>query len=203
MAFLRNFFFKQTKHTSGNISAKAEVTNSCTNTNEVGARQISDSQGKDASHGGDSMRHRIAVVEEFLDKVLNGRNVQLAFEYMNSDCDIVFADNHILTCQEFGDEVGRMFASLPDFSFSFSKVEGMENGTVVVRELIASGTHTGAPFGFGPCDPIPASGAKVVCDKEEIHFTFENGKISNLQVIAFGEMTGPQGIYTLLGGFPM
>ena len=105
---------------------------------------------------------------------------------------------------EAADAMGSVAALLTGTWNVFGDIEPLDGETVVVRDLVASGTHTGTPYACGPCEPLPPSGQHVKCDKEELYFTFgEDGKISQLTIIPMGEMTGPQGVYTLLGGFPM
>ena len=92
----------------------------------------------------------------------------------------------------------------PDFQFSCDLMS-YHSGVVVLQGFQAGGTHTGAPFACGPCEPIEATGKVIVNDPEEVYLFFRRGeeKISRIIVCAKGEMTGPAGIYTQLGGFPL
>lgn len=65
-----------------------------------------------------------------------------------------------------------------------------------------SGTHTGAPFGFGPYPAIEAKGIKCVNDPETFVFHWEDEKVVRWDLIPKGEKTGPIGLYVQIGGYP-
>ena len=98
-----------------------------------------------------------------------------------------------------------VWKSFPDFNLTYTSVEdGDKENVVIVHECVPSGTHTGEPFGFGPYEPIPASGTRVVNAAETItvHLT-PDGEICKWLVKVEGELTGPAGMYAQLpGGFP-
>jgi hypothetical protein len=80
------------------------------------------------------------------------------------------------------------------------------NGVIILQGFRACGTHNGAPFGFGPFDPIPAEGMFVENDPEETYFYFQpnnHAQFCRAAWYTMGDMTGPSGLYTQLGGFPL
>ena len=100
-------------------------------------------------------------------------------------------------------EVDKLKQSFPDFCLIHKFLKDGRNGEPVAARFVAVGTHTGVPFGFGPCEPIPAQGKKVINDPEEFHYFFRKGKICRIRVYPQGDMTGPSGFYTQIGGFPL
>ena len=66
----------------------------------------------------------------------------------------------------------------------------------------ASGTHTGAPYGFGPYPAIEATGRVVLNDPEEATITIDEktGLITNMRFVAKGCRSGPPGFYEQIGG---
>ena len=128
---------------------------------------------------------------------------------MEDDAIIQFMDkNKRLDCEMswkmWAEEMESLTASFPDFSFTCDSMS-CDQGVVVLHRCQAKGSHSGAPYSCGPCEPIPAEGKKVMNDPEDIYVFFREGedKISRIVVCARGEMSGPAGIYTQLGGFPL
>jgi SnoaL-like polyketide cyclase len=218
MSIFRKFFNRSSKGGPGSwVSFKADKRPSIPEVPDCTVVEISDGEmtpgqsvaqenkahAKTKTEVDDLTAQKFETVLCFMDQVMNGHNPQLMGDICSPGCEIIFDDNYVLTLQELEEETKKFFASLPDFSSVYDRVEAMKDGTVVVRNVVCGGTHTGAPFAFGPCEPLPPSGKKVTCDKEEFHFILQDGKIAKLTVVALGEMTGMHGIYTLLGGFPM
>jgi hypothetical protein len=92
--------------------------------------------------------------------------------------------------------------SFPDFHWTQGKIELVSPGIVKITNTQASGTHTGAPYTFGPYEEIEATGVKVRNDPEDYLLTIdmETELISYVQISAKGKLCGPQGIYEQIGG---
>ncbi|CAB9512663.1 expressed unknown protein [Seminavis robusta] len=108
----------------------------------------------------------------------------------------------VLTHKEILPAARAVFDALPDFKFMYRDIQEHKElpGCLVLKELVASGTHTGAPFALGPLPPIPATGKFIVLDECENHFHFDphTNKIRKMEEIAMGEITGIPGVYALL-----
>lgn len=94
-----------------------------------------------------------------------------------------------------------VFASFPDISFAWTETNTLDDGTVSSKVAV-SGTHTGAPFGFGPFPPIEATGIKCQNDPEYVEFITEGDKIKTMKVVApkGSVKSGPPGFYVQIGG---
>ena len=110
----------------------------------------------------------------------------------------------VMSWDAMAEELDKIFAAFPDFHFEYEHLgaASCKTSVVVVQNIQAHGTHTGAPYALGPCEPIEAKGKKVINDPEEFYFFFIGDKIARLCVCPKGEMTGPPGLYTQIGGFP-
>ncbi|CAB9501722.1 expressed unknown protein [Seminavis robusta] len=151
----------------------------------------------------------VALAIQYFEKVNDGHFAAIR-EMVTEDVEFLFHDpngdvNHELTWKDFEAEFFKVGKSFPDFFFRHGLVEQSktQDDVVVVHDLVPSGTHSGAPYAFGPCEPIQAAGKKVVSDPEEVHITCRDGKICKFAFHPKGEMSGFAGIYTLLGGFPL
>jgi hypothetical protein len=93
-------------------------------------------------------------------------------------------------------------SSFPDFHFDYEKIEESSTGIVLVSNVQVSGTHTGAPFAFGPYEPIEATGIKVANDQEDFYFTIDIDKeiVTYWRCVAKGPKSGPQSMYEQIGG---
>jgi hypothetical protein len=156
----------------------------------------------------DLQKKRIAAVQEFVTRV-NSHNLEFAGELVTDDNDWHFLDQKKkldgeLAWKYWVEEMTKVNASFPDFAFQYESIV-YKCGTVVLRGFRAGGTHTGAPYTFAHCEPIEAAGKKVLNDEEEALFLFREGEHSIARIIIAprGEMTGPPGFYTQLGGFPL
>ncbi|CAB9502571.1 expressed unknown protein [Seminavis robusta] len=150
---------------------------------------------------------RIATAEVFYaclnDHDLRGAKSVLAddvtFEFRALDGSLV----HEMNWQDFREETMKIFNSFPDFANKPKSIREGQDGTVKVHYAVTSGTHSGTPFAFGPFPPIEASNTRVVNDPEDVRLTFCDGRIRRFAISARGEMVGPAGLYTQLGGFPL
>ena len=95
---------------------------------------------------------------------------------------------------------GEGACQLTNFKFRHSSVKEVEPGVVVVDNVFASGTHNGAPFGFGPFPPVPTANIHVEQDEERMFLTIKDGKIKKNEIIAIGNSTGLDGFHTKIGG---
>ncbi|CAB9522498.1 expressed unknown protein [Seminavis robusta] len=144
-----------------------------------------------------------AFIENWNEHDMNG-----AEELITKDFVSVFsgADNAPVE-MEYDDMVAEftnLFEAFPDFKFQYDSIkECLANDVVVLSNLVSSGHHTAKPYAFGPCPPIEPSGKYVRNSPETYYFHFRDATICKLVVEAEGEMTGPPGIYTQLGGFPL
>lgn len=94
-----------------------------------------------------------------------------------------------------------VFASFPDINFAWSESNELNDGTVTSK-VVVSGTHTGAPFGFGPFPPIEATRIKCQNDPEYVEWIVEGNKVKQMKVVApeGSFKTGPPGFYVQIGG---
>ena len=78
--------------------------------------------------------------------------------------EIIFKEAH-MNVHGFADELDRIYRSFPDLNTKYgeSQVLGPDCISVVVQ---VSGTHTGAPYSFGPFPEIAPTGTKVQLDRE-------------------------------------
>ena len=122
-------------------------------------------------------------------------------------CTFTFVDAEAeMTAKEFHQSMKEVFASFPNLHFfwKFMRITGVDAATqstiVEVGDYFGIGKHEGRPYAFGPYEAIPATG-KTVRD-EKILFTFfvKDGKIIKAIVDAFGDIVGPPGFYTKIGG---
>ena len=97
-----------------------------------------------------------------------------------------------------------LFKSFPDFHVSGARSPKLQpDGSIIFTGLEASGTHTGEPYGFGPYEKLPAEGKRFVNDKETVQVFFKDGKVARYVFLTHGRLSGPPGVYTQLGGFPL
>ncbi|CAB9520646.1 expressed unknown protein [Seminavis robusta] len=141
-------------------------------------------------------------------QTLNDHNMDGAKELFADDCRCIFtkADNMEMEFNEMATEIVKIFDAFPDFNFRFESSidERKSDGVVVWSDFVPNGHHTGKPYGFGPCPAIEASGKYVENSPETIYIHVnEQGQIIKLVIECEGEMSGPPGIYTQLGGFPL
>ncbi|KAL7560051.1 hypothetical protein ACA910_000088 [Epithemia clementina (nom. ined.)] len=115
--------------------------------------------------------------------------------WIDSDMDMLGKDFH--------ESMKIAYASMPDLKFHYSSITSIDEERVLISNLYAYGTHTGAPFSFGPYPPLEAKGAKFQDAPIELTATVKNGKIAHSLCDAKGEMVGPPGMYEQLGGILM
>jgi len=145
------------------------------------------------------------IVQEFIERI-NAQDRQAIRTMVTPDLKMCWEDQEMMFA-DYIEAVESVWKSFPDFHLSWQSIQEStdKKGKVVVtvKDCIPRGTHTGEPFGFGPYEPIEAQGTKIENAAETItvHLT-PDGKICQWLVNVNGEMTGPAGMYTQLGGFP-
>lgn len=159
-----------------------------------------------------TIEKRIAIAREHWNCVV-GNNLRAARALVSDDMHVHFMDDAKdlymdIRWDDWALEHERMCASFPDLSMRYFNVTHC-CGAVVLQGVRFSGTHTGAAYAFGPCPLIETTHKYVENDPEEIYYFFQSGKekhkdkICRIIVCPKGEMTGPAGFYTQLGGFPL
>jgi hypothetical protein len=83
----------------------------------------------------------------------------------------------------------------------WDSIEEIAPGKVKVTNFVGRGTHTGAPYGFGPFPPIPATGIVVEEDPCHLYISVKNGKMTKFVIDTYcGDLVGPPGYYQKIGG---
>ena len=111
-----------------------------------------------------------------------------------------FEDAPPVNVREWVGEFERMTRSFPDVQFGYDSIKETRPGEVIVEDWQCTATHTGAPYSFGPFPPIPRTNRRCINDLERLYFTIENGKVSEVTVIALGSLSGIVGLYIQIGG---
>ena len=112
------------------------------------------------------------------------------------NCEVRFSGmDTTIAIKDFVPVMQDALASFPNFRIDGDKPREVGPGVVVVKNLVATGSHTGKPFGFGPCPPLPATGVKCRNDPEEVTYFIVNGKIGRVHIHSSGKLTGPLGFY--------
>ncbi|CAB9502570.1 expressed unknown protein [Seminavis robusta] len=150
---------------------------------------------------------QIATFGDFL-ACINNHDLRGATLLLTDDAAFVFraldgSFVHEMAWEDFAEESKKLSDSFPDFSIKHKSVSQGKDGVLKIHHAIASGTHSGAPYGVGPFPPIEASNTRVVNDPEDMHITFHDGRIQKIEWFAKGENVGPAGLYTQIGGFPL
>lgn len=173
-------------------------------TGSINVRRQDPPASEDGDHLVDSaaLRQKLATSKERI-RLWNEQDLYLVRELLTDDFSFCWT-KMTLTRKDMVGETPSLFASFPDFQFRFAATKAVDEDTIVLCDVIASGTHTGAPFGFGPYDPIEASGKYVENDPEDIYIHFEGTKMRRHDLVSKGEMVGPFGMYSQLpGSFPV
>ena len=101
---------------------------------------------------------------------------------------------------DMAEEIEKSAKSFPDAHFDFLETKVLDSKTLVLR-VQYKGTHTGAPYGFGPYEAVPAKGVSVKNDPERVTLTFaDNGLLLSGRVEPEGKLTGWHGVYEQIGG---
>ena len=118
-------------------------------------------------------------------------------------CTIVFGEQgeQIMEKDDYVQVYKALVASFPDILFDWSDTNELSNGTVTCK-CIVSGTHKGAPFGFGSFPPIEATGTKCQNDPEDMDIIVQGDLVTQMKVVPTkgSPKTGPPGFYLQIGG---
>ena len=106
-----------------------------------------------------------------------------------------------VTLDEIIYETRKIRRSFPDIRFIADHYMSMPDGRLKL-ELRVVGTHTGAPYGFGPFSPIPPAGTKVQNGPETLTFKFDEkyNMIREVSIPVTETYSGPPGLYAQIGG---
>ena len=186
-------------NTSGGSSSSKDKTDS--------KKKPAKRQNSNVSAQGEEYSKLLAAVQKFMD-FANARDADRMLSIAADNCRVLFREQD-LSFEEYLDEARKIFVAFPDFQVKYKSIKvekDQSTGAVccVVRGCIPQGKHTGAPYGFGPYDPIPATGKYVKNAEETFYFDVNSeGKLTRLFIVADGEMTGPAGLYMQIGGYPV
>ncbi len=149
----------------------------------------------------------LAVGKRFFEGIAN-QDAAAVMGNATEDCEVSFKDQE-LGLAGFGEEAVKIWKAFPDFHLTCPhgfQVEKDDKGQLycITRKCVPNGHHTGAPYGFGPYEPIPPTNKYVKNAPETFHmYVNGDGKVYRVVIYAEGEMTGPAGIYQQIGGFPI
>ncbi|CAB9511355.1 expressed unknown protein [Seminavis robusta] len=140
---------------------------------------------------------------------LNARDPDALKEGVQDSCMVVFAEQE-LPFDAYVDEAIKIFKAFPDFHIECPgglqvEYDSKQRLCCVARDCVASGTHDGAPYAFGPFEEVEITNKFIKNDPETYYFYVnDKGKICDFQIEAKeGDMTGPAGFYQQIGGFPV
>ena len=144
----------------------------------------------------------VRLGKEFLD-AMNKHDMERLTNLFHPDASVEMVEGTKMDGTTFLNSLQDIYYSFPDFAVTLPPAELQKDGSVIFRGIVGSGTHTGAPYGFGPFEPIPAAGKKFRNDEESIQIHFRESKIVRYVFLSIGMYSGPHGVYTQLGGFPL
>jgi len=195
--------FRKKKIRDGSKSVKSSTTtetdDSCNSSNKY--RKFSQSRPIP-----DDAPAEIKLVRQYL-YFKDAHNMEGMDSITAKNCTFFFIDADAdMPKSEFYEALKDTYASFPDLHFfwKYMKISGIDSATgctiVKVRDYYGIGKHTGKPYAFGPYEAIPATG-KIVQD-ENISWAFfvKDGKIVKTTLDAYGEIVGPPGFYSKIGG---
>ena len=107
-----------------------------------------------------------------------------------------------MLCDDFFASVRTVTDSFPDMVFKWESITPLGNSKYLIKNFTPSGTHTGAPFAFGPYPAIAATNihAELPCD---LHLTLRGNQVCESRISGEGELIGPPGFYVKIGGILM
>ena len=188
MKLLRRMFSRKTVVVANNTS------NSKSSPPE--AAPVAGTANKDDEHDA----HFVDVAKKFFNSITAG-DVGGMKQWCHEQCVMHFLDIEMVPA-DMAEEVMKAYAAFPDAYFDFLE-ESLVEPNMVKLKLRWTGTHTGAPYGFGPYEPVPAKGTRVVNDPERVTLTFQDGLIRKCHVVPDGPNTGWHGVYQAIGGLIM
>jgi len=148
----------------------------------------------------------IKLIRQYLyDK--DARNFDGMEKVTDQRCTFYFIDAETdMLPRHFYESVNATFESFPNLHFfwRYMKIAGIDSATgctiVKVKDYYGIGRHDGKPYTFEPCEAIPATGITVRDSDVEIRFFVKDGKIMQMDIDAKGQLVGPPGFYTKIGG---
>ena len=147
---------------------------------------------------------RLTVAKAYLQSK-NNRDMEASRKLLTSDFVTQFKEFEA-ELEDYARESQNLYDAFPDFNVKHTvdnPITLREDGVVVIDRIVPNGHHTGKPYSFGPCEPIEPKGTYVENSPETIYLHFRGDKIYKQEIVSHGEMTGPPGFYTQLGGFPL
>lgn len=132
-------------------------------------------------------------------KAKNHQNVIQMYCYAHEDAHFYFPDTNMdLPMRKFWNGMMAVFQAMPDFTFSYSKIEEPTEGTIVLTNYGGAGYHNGF-FQIANNPSIPPTGAYLTSDPVimTIHVDPEQHKITKLvaKTMVEGGLAGPMGLY--------
>ncbi|CAB9514394.1 expressed unknown protein [Seminavis robusta] len=191
------------------LGLQMDVSVSSAQTSDLAMHSTTSSSFVSAQVSKEDLQERRKTIQEFI-RIVNTHDMEQARQFVTPDVQFQFTAPQgkqlevEFSWEEWSGAHCHINASFPDFSFRYQQVND-KLGVVILTGFRASGTHTGTPFAFGPLDPIPPSGKFIENDPEQAYFYFRNDNHTQFCRVTWyttGEMTGPDGFYTQLGGFP-
>ncbi|CAB9525225.1 expressed unknown protein [Seminavis robusta] len=146
---------------------------------------------------------KVKIVEDWIKNSNRHRSDKLLEAFASGRSKVHLEDGFSTHAETFCDGMQNIYEAFPDFAFHYDSIEQENSTTVAVEGLVASGTHTGAPYTIDAkhFPAIPATGRHVINDEERFVFVFtDDNKIKSFAVIGFGNVTGPPGLYEQIGG---
>jgi hypothetical protein len=141
-----------------------------------------------------------AVAKRYMDAYNN--NPEQLHTILAPESYIQFDDGVEILASDVVDVVSSTRKSFPDFYFKYDTIVEISPGIVLIKNVQPSGTHTGEPYTFGPYEPIPATGIKVVNDPEDFYITvdIDTEQVTFFRSVAKGPKVGPHSVYEQIGG---
>ena len=128
----------------------------------------------------------------------NKHDMMRLYQVTNHDAVFHFPDMDVhLPMRPFWDSMMTLFDAVPDLSFSFTSVEEVRPGVVVIQDYIGAGHHTGNPLEFPPNPPVPPTGVHIADEPIQVTITVKHNKITDLVADTLGDgIAGPPGFYS-------
>lgn len=136
-------------------------------------------------------------------RLVNEHNMRGAFDCFDPSASIDY-DSLSICATELCNEMETLLRAFPGYIVKHSTAREVSPGCVIVEFVVASGTHTGGSYAFGPFPPVVASGKFVRNDRECYTFQLdERNRVTHCRVnCKDGILSGPGGFYEQVGGFP-
>ncbi|CAB9496822.1 expressed unknown protein [Seminavis robusta] len=130
----------------------------------------------------------------------HGRAEEMEKFFKSGDVRVKFEDAPSITSDIWVAVARQMMQSFPNLHFQYESIKEERSGVVLVEELQASGTHTAEPYAFAHFPPIPTCHKHIVNDPERLWLRVKDGKITDMECVSLGDLTGPAGFYVQCGG---